>query len=89
LYCGDVLPPASIVPAGKFQSIGNPYASAIDFSKVIRDDNISTSYFAWDPTLYGTYGYGGYQTISATLNYNAIPGNTSNYNTISDYRNIQ
>lgn len=88
LYEDEFTPPASIIPANKFQCIGNPYASAIDFSKIYFSNN-QTSYIAWDPTLYGSYGVGGYQTISATTYFKAIPGNTYNYNTSSDYRNIQ
>lgn len=88
LYEGSFTPPPIIVPSEKFQSIGNPYASAIDFEKISFSDK-QTSYAAWDPTLYGTYGYGGYQTISATIFFKAIPGNTANYNTSSNYQNIQ
>jgi hypothetical protein len=88
LYEGNYLPPQSIIPAQKFQSIGNPYASAIDFEKISFSGK-QTSYIAWDPTLYGNYGYGGYQTFSATTFYKAIPGNTANYNTSSNYQNIQ
>ncbi len=88
LYSAEFLPPASIVPAGKFQCVGNPYASVIDFSK-INSSNIESSYRAWDPTLGGNYGLGGYQTISAATGYRAVPGNTSIYNASSDYRYIQ
>lgn len=88
LYTPNAVPPISIIPASKFQSVGNPYASVIDFSK-INSTNIQSSYTAWDPTLGGTYGLGGYQTISAAIGYQAVPGNTSIYNTTSDYRNIQ
>jgi hypothetical protein len=88
LYEGNYLPPQSIIPAQKFQSIGNPYASAIDFEKISFSGKLN-SYIAWDPSLYGTYGFGGFQTISATTFYKAIPGNTANYNTSSNYQNIQ
>ncbi|HSN08014.1 MAG TPA: hypothetical protein VLS85_03195, partial [Hanamia sp.] len=88
LYSPKSPPPASAVPAGKFQSVGNPYASVIDFSK-IASSNIQSSYIAWDPTLGGSYGLGGYQTISAATGYTAVPGNTSNYNSSDDYRYIQ
>jgi len=88
IYSPKFLPPNSTVSPGKFQSVGNPYASAIDFSK-INSTNIESSYIAWDPTLGGGYGLGGYQTISAATNYKAVPGHTTIYNTTSDYRNIQ
>jgi hypothetical protein len=88
LYSPQSPPPTSAVLAGKFQSVGNPYASVIDFSK-IASSNIQSSYIAWDPTLGGAYGLGGYQTISAATGYTAVPGNTSNYNSSYDYRYIQ
>ncbi|MDE3185839.1 MAG: hypothetical protein KGM16_20695 [Bacteroidota bacterium] len=88
LYSPQFPPPTSAVPAGKFQSVGNPYASVIDFSK-IASSNIQSSYIAWDPTLGGAYGLGGYQTISAATGYTAVPGNTGNYNSSDDYRYIQ
>ena len=88
LYSAQFLPPAVAVPAQKFQSAGNPYASVIDFSK-INSSNIQSSYIAWDPTLGGSYGFGGYQTISATTGYTAVPGGTFNYNSTTDYRYIQ
>ncbi|HEY5464153.1 MAG TPA: T9SS type A sorting domain-containing protein [Hanamia sp.] len=82
-------PPASIVDAGKFQSIGNPYASTIDFTKINTSPEIENSFIVWDPTLGGDYGLGGYQTITAATNFKAIPGGSSIYNTSDDYRNIQ
>ncbi|MGN6800736.1 MAG: hypothetical protein ACTHJN_02455 [Ginsengibacter sp.] len=88
LYSPDYLPPTSTVPAGKFQSIGNPFASEIDFEK-INSSNIGTSYYAWDPALGGSYGYGGYQTISKATGYLAVPGGTSNYNSTGGYQYIQ
>jgi hypothetical protein len=89
IYTAQMPPPPITVLPGKFESIGNPYASVIDFSK-INFSNIAASYTAWDPTLGdGQYGLGGYQTITAATNYRAVPGNTSIYNSTSDYRNIQ
>ncbi|MGN6532339.1 MAG: T9SS type A sorting domain-containing protein [Ginsengibacter sp.] len=89
IYTNQFLPPQSIVPAQKFQCVGNPYASAIDFSKIIRSPEIENSFRVWDPEFYGIYGLGGYQTIPAATGYKAVPGGTSIYNTTSDYRNIQ
>lgn len=81
-------PPVSYVSAGQFQSIGNPYTSAIAFSKITASD-IENSYIVWDPSLSGNYGLGGYQTISGATSFKAIPGGTSIYDKVSDYRNIQ
>ena len=73
------LPPIN-VPAGKYQSIGNPYASRIEFSKISKN-NVDDVFYVWDPLLYGYYGYGGYQTLSGTNNYQpTVPnGGTANY----------
>lgn len=38
------------VPAGKFQGIGNPYASAVDFTKLTRT-NLDNVYYMWDPQM--------------------------------------
>jgi hypothetical protein len=72
--------PAINVPAGKYQSIGNPYASRIEFSKISKN-NVDDVFYVWDPLLYGYYGYGGYQTLSGTNNYQptAPNGGTANY----------
>ena len=56
LYTGDL---TISVPAGQFVAIGNPYASAIDFSLTDRT-NIDLGYNLWDPKI-GTLG--GYQAI--------------------------
>lgn len=88
VYQVNFAPPKSTVPSQKFQSIGNPFASAIDFEKISFSDRI-TSYIAWDPTLYGNYGVGGYQTISETTFFKPIPGNTANYNSSADCQYIQ
>ncbi|HEY8657623.1 MAG TPA: hypothetical protein VIL78_01200, partial [Hanamia sp.] len=72
--------PAINVPAGKYQSIGNPYASRIEFSKLSRT-SVDNVFYVWDPLLYGTIGYGGYQTLSGTNNYQptAPNGGTAGY----------
>ncbi len=52
------------VKAGKFQSIGNPYASAVDIRK-ISASGINPDIIVWDPTLTigNPYGVGAYQTL--------------------------
>lgn len=73
--------PAVIVSAGKYQSIGNPYASRIEFSKLSRN-NVDDVFYLWDPLLYGYYGFGGYQTLSGINNYQPTAPNseiTANY----------
>jgi hypothetical protein len=65
---GSESPSTISIPANSFQSIGNPYASAIDFSKLSFTGGFVNAYYIWDPNLTsGTssaYGYGGYRTIS-------------------------
>ena len=45
----------------QFISIGNPYASAIDMTKVIQT-NGSDFFYVWNPGDFGQYGYGIYET---------------------------
>ncbi|HEY8660013.1 MAG TPA: T9SS type A sorting domain-containing protein [Hanamia sp.] len=65
---GSEAPQTISIPANSFQSIGNPYASAIDFSNLNFTGGVEDAYYIWDPQLTsGTssaYGYGGYRTIS-------------------------
>ena len=48
--------------------VGNPYASAVNLNKFNTDNfsasNVKPSYYYWDPYLTGTYGVGGYVTVS-------------------------
>jgi hypothetical protein len=75
-------PPVTNVLAGRLASVGNPYASAIDVS-YLRDNgyfnNLNNDIIVWDPLLYGSYGFGGYQTLSAANNYEPTAGGTAYY----------
>ena len=51
------------VNASGFTVLGNPYPSAIDFATLTRN-NVKNSFYIWDPQLGGTYGLGGYVTVS-------------------------
>lgn len=73
--------PSISVSPDHYQSIGNPYASPIDFTQLGRVDGVDDMFYAWDPYLYGTYGYGGYQTLSASNGWVPVPGGTSAYPT--------
>ena len=82
-------PPTIPITAGKFESVGNPYASAIDFSNpngVIFNGppNVDNLFYVWDPTLGGAYGYGGYQTISGLVDWIPNPGGTTNYPSVAN-----
>ena len=79
------LPDTITIPAGKFQSIGNPYASRIDMSLMDFDlpgnpflTDSGRSFYCWDPTLAGAYGLGGYQTFSPVNDYYPVV-NSTNY----------
>lgn len=54
LVLGSYAFPAGTVPAGKFQGIGNPYASAVEFGNLSRT-NLDNTYYMWDPQM-GTLG---------------------------------
>lgn len=75
-------PPVTNVLAGRLASVGNPFASSIDVS-YLRDNgffnNLNNDIIVWDPLLYGSYGYGGYQTLSAANNYEPTAGGTAFY----------
>ena len=80
--------PPVIVAANSYQSIANPYASVIDFSKLITS-NIDNSFYVWDPSIQGSYNAGGYQTIAASTGFIAVPGGSAIFTSNTDYRNIQ
>jgi hypothetical protein len=88
---GADAPPVSTIAPGQFQSVANPYASAIDFANTSgvvfnRGAAIDNTYYALDPSL---YNLGGYQTISSINNWKPIPGGTTNYPTELSHSQIQ
>lgn len=71
------------VATGRFQSIGNPYACAIDFTDVRTiSTNVDAKFYVWDPVLTGSSGNGGYQTISAVNGWKPVPGSSKYPSTI-------
>ncbi len=68
LVTGTFAAPA--IGAGLFAAIGNPHASAIDYTKLAKT-NLTAFYYLWDPAL-GTFG--AFQTVSGGI---AIPGGGS------------
>lgn len=68
----------SVLP-DHYQSIGNPYASPVDFTLLTRSGGVDNKFYTWDPFLYGSYGLGGYQTLSASNNWQPVPGGTNAY----------
>ena len=72
----------TIVPVSVngFESVGNPYASAIDFRNLMKSSNISYVFQVWDPRLGGAYNYGAFQTFvinASATNYQVTPGGGS------------
>ena len=87
---GADAPPSSVVSAGKFQCVGNPYASAIDFVSLLSTSTgLDTRYYVWDPLMPSFNGYGAFQTISSVNGYKPVPGGTANYNALVTYSRIQ
>ncbi len=77
-------PPAEVnIDADRFEAIGNPYASAIDFSKLQKIGGVQDAFYVWDPRLTntpnGNYGFGAYQTFVGVGDgyYRVIPGGGS------------
>ena len=83
LYTSGIeAPPVTSLNAGTFESIGNPYASAIDFNKVTKTGGVQDLFYVWDPKLtsstYSAYGLGAYQTvIGPDPEYTVVPGGGS------------
>ncbi len=77
LFTGPQAPIA--VAKDKYESIGNPYAAPIDFTQISREAGIDNKFYTWDPYLYGSYGLGGYQTLSSVTNWEPVPGGTKIY----------
>jgi len=86
-------PPTISVAANKFESVGNPYASAIDLSKLTRTGGVQDVFYIWDPKLTPTYYGGGYRTlVSVGDGYIAVPSDdnsSSYYNASNQNINIQ
>lgn len=78
---GSEAPPSVNVGAGKWESVGNPYASAINFGLLDKTGGIADLYYVWDPLLTNagsSYGLGGYQTFTRVgMNYVVTPGGGS------------
>jgi hypothetical protein len=70
------------VTGSAFNSIGNPYASAIDMRKVLAESpGVSPFYTAWASPQKGTYGFGAFVTYSKSgSDFVSTPGGTVNNN---------
>ena len=66
-------PPSTTVVATKFESIGNPYASAINIERITKS-GVDEFIFLWDPQLGGAYSLGAYVTFSHDIpNHRYVP----------------
>jgi len=55
--------------AGKYQFIGNPYASPLNISSMLTDNtSFGTNIWVWDAKAAGTYSSGAYNTYESTTN---------------------
>ena len=61
------VPPVTTVVAGDFESVGNPYASAIDMRNITLTGGTQQFFTVWDPRLGGAYNYGAFQTLSSVV----------------------
>lgn len=84
------VPPITNIGANKLESVGNPYASAIDFSNtsgVVRAGAVNDVFYLWDPRLGGSFGFGAYQTCTKSgANYLISPGGGS-YGALNSVQN--
>jgi autotransporter-associated beta strand protein len=63
LYAPGNLPGEVVTEAGKYQSVGNPYAASIDIRALLKT-NLTDEIYIWDPTLGGSFGFGKYRTLT-------------------------
>ncbi|RYE17215.1 MAG: T9SS type A sorting domain-containing protein [Sphingobacteriales bacterium] len=80
------------VPATTFASVGNPFASAFSIEKfsTLNSDDIEDNFWMWDPSLSGSYGVGGYQTLSTATGLVPTPGGIgSNIYSNAPYEKMQ
>lgn len=84
LFSPANVPAVTSVNAGKFESVGNPYPSAINFDSVVLTGGVQRNFYVWDPKLtnatYSIYGFGAFQTFSSNSpapGYTVVPGSGS------------
>ncbi|MCP9751985.1 GEVED domain-containing protein [Ferruginibacter sp. HRS2-29] len=77
--------PTLTVTAGRYEVIGNPYASEIDLRELIKpSNNLTQQVYVWDPSLGAGFGFGRYRTLTfEDGDYYTIPA-SANYPEISN-----
>lgn len=83
LFTGDQAPINLI--EGQFIPVNNPYASALDLRNITKSNSIF--YYVWDPNRGGSYGFGGFTTLSwdGSTDYDVVPANAGSYGTTNNY----
>ncbi len=56
-------PLATNIGAGKFESIGNPYAAPIDMRNITISSGVDSFFQVWDPRVGSSYNYGAFVTF--------------------------
>lgn len=75
IYAPQSAPPSIPITAGKYEAVGNPYASAIDFTLLQSlSTGVDMKFYVWDYSIYGTSGNGGWQTVSSSNGWRPVPG---------------
>jgi|GEM_PF-5944637 len=74
----NTVPVPFTVPVGAYYSIGNPYASEVNFADVTTTGGLD-GFYVWDPLLPGSFSVGGYQTFSSVNQYKATAPDVSSY----------
>ena len=86
LFTPANLPPVTSVVAGRSESVGNPYASAIDLRNITRTGGVAEFVLVYDPRLGGSGSLGAFQTLYLSGgNYYATPGGGSYGPGINNY----
>src|SRR4029077_13348904 len=86
LFTPANLPPVTNVIAGRSESVGNPYASAIDLRNITRTGGVAEFVLVYDPRLGGQSSLGAFQTLYLSGgNYYATPGGGSYGPGINNY----
>lgn len=89
MEAGSNPPPVTNVGANQFESVGNPYASSVDFTLLTPGGGLDNKFYVWDPTLSGSYGLGGYQTMSSATGWIPSSAGTTNYPAATAVKTIQ
>jgi len=80
LFTPANMPPVTVVNANSSESVGNPYASAIDVRNIGLTGGVTPFFTIWDPRLGSASGYGAFQTLTQIgSNFYAVPGGTASY----------